>query len=239
MRSLDSTPNNLPLQLTSFVGREHDLDSVHKLLAQARLLTLVGPGGIGKTRLSLQAASGLLDEYPGGVWFVELAPLSDARLVPQAVASVLGVREDAGRSFVDAIKAFANGRQMLLVLDNCEHVIGPCSELVAQLLSSTASLSVLASSREPLRVPGETTYTVPPLSMPTGNAMLTVATLSQYEATRLSSIACLPSNPVLNSRIEAHWPRPTSAGASTGFRWRSSWLPCTHASSRRRKSPSD
>jgi predicted ATPase/class 3 adenylate cyclase len=185
LRSLDSTPNNLPLQLTSFIGREHELVAVRKLLATTRLLTLMGPGGIGKTRLSLQASSGLLDEYPAGIWFVELAPLSDARLVPQAVASVLGVREDAERSLVDAIRALASGRRMLLVLDNCEHVIGPCSGLVTRLLASTASLRVLASSREPLRVPGETTYTVPPLSMPTRHATLTVASLQQYEAARL------------------------------------------------------
>ena len=132
--SLDSTPNNLPLQLTSFVGRERELDAVRSLVVNTRLLTLVGPGGIGKTRLSLQVASSLLDEYSGGIWFVEFAPLSDGRLVPQAVASVLGLQEDAGRSLIDAIKSFANGRRMLLLLDNCEHVIGPCSELVTQLL---------------------------------------------------------------------------------------------------------
>ena len=185
LHSLDSTPNNLPLQLTSFIGREQELDMIRKLLAETRLLTLLGPGGIGKTRLSLQASGSLLDDYPGGIWFVELAPLSDARLVPQAVASVLGVRDDAGRSLMEAINAFANGRRMLLVLDNCEHLIRPCGELVAQLLSTNATLSILASSREPLRVPGETTYTVPPLSMPTGHATLTVATLPQYEAARL------------------------------------------------------
>ena len=184
LRSLDTTPNNLPLQLTSFVGRERELGEVKKLLAGTRLLTLVGSGGIGKTRLSLQACGDLLDDYPDGVWYVELASLGDERLVPQAVASTLGLREETGRPLVEAITAFIRGRKLLIFLDNCEHVSLACAGLASQLLGSSASLTILTSSREPLRVAGETTYTVPPLSMP-GRSQVTVAALGQYEAARL------------------------------------------------------
>jgi predicted ATPase/class 3 adenylate cyclase len=185
LRSLDTTPNNLPLQLTSFVGRERELAEVKKLLERTRLLTLVGSGGIGKTRLSLQASGDLLDDYPDGVWFVELASLSDERLVPQAVASTVGLREETGRPLVDAIAAFVKDRRLLLVLDNCEHVSLACAGLASRLLGSSATLTILASSREPLRVAGETTYTVPPLSMPVGRSPVTLAALGQYEAARL------------------------------------------------------
>jgi predicted ATPase len=185
LRSLDTTPNNLPLQLTSFIGRDSDLHKVKKLLGGTRLLTLVGSAGIGKTRLSLQVSGDLLDEYTDGVWFVELAALSDARLVPQAVASILALREETGRPLAEAIVAFVKNRRLLLVLDTCEHVSLACAALASQLLRASATLTILASSREPLRVAGETTYTVPPLSMPVGRSPVTVALLGQYEAARL------------------------------------------------------
>ena len=125
MRSLDATPNNLPQQMTSFVGREHEIADVRKLLGTARVLTLHGAGGIGKTRLSLQVAADVLEDYPDGVWFVELAPLTDERLVPQAVASILGAKEEAGRNVTDALVKHVADRHLLLVLDNCEH-LAPC-----------------------------------------------------------------------------------------------------------------
>ena len=110
LRTLEITPNNLPQQVTSFIGREHELAEVRKMLGNTRLLTLFGVGGIGKTRLSLQVAAEILDDFPDGVWFVELAPLADAQLVPQAVASVLGVKEEAGRPVVDALKKHVKER---------------------------------------------------------------------------------------------------------------------------------
>src|SRR5207244_3474942 len=122
LRSLESTPNNLAHQLTPFVGRERELAEIKALLHETRLVTLHGVGGLGKTRTSLQVAADVIDEYPDGVWFVELAPLTDARLVPQAVASVLGVKEEAGRPVAEALVKFVKDRRLLLILDNCEHL---------------------------------------------------------------------------------------------------------------------
>jgi predicted ATPase/class 3 adenylate cyclase len=185
LRSLEATPNNLPQQLTSFIGRERELAGVKKLLSNTRLLTLLGVGGIGKTRLSLQVAADLMDDYPDGVWLVELAPLTDALLVPQAVASVLGVKEEAGRPVIEALESFVKNRQLLLILDNCEHLLHSCAELTRQLLQSGARLKVMASSREDMHVAGETSYPVPALSAPDVQQTITLAALTQYEAVRL------------------------------------------------------
>ncbi len=155
------------------------------MLSGTRLLTLVGPGGIGKTRLSLQVAAGVIDQFPDGVWFVDLAPLSDARLVPQAVASVLGVREEAGRPVSEALMNCVKERQLLLILDNCEHLAQSCAELAGQLLQSGPRLKLLASSREFLNVAGETCYPVPALSAPDPQLSVAPDAMAQYEAVRL------------------------------------------------------
>src|SRR6266542_629122 len=123
LRSLEATPNNLPQQVSSVIGRESVLAEVTTLLGNTRLLTLVGVGGLGKTRVSLQAGADVLDDFPDGVWFVQLAPLSDARLVPVAVASVLGVKEEAGRPVEEALIRHVRDRRLLLILDNCEHLV--------------------------------------------------------------------------------------------------------------------
>jgi predicted ATPase/class 3 adenylate cyclase len=184
LRSLESTPNNLPQQVTSFVGRERRQAEVQQLLARAPLLTLLGAGGLGKTRLSLQVAADVLDDFPDGVWFVELAPVADARLVPQAVASVLGVMEEAGRPVIEALVKFVRDRELLVILDNCEHLVSACADLAKQLLRAGSRLKLLASSREHLHVPGEVTYPVPALAVPDGEAAAPDALL-QYEAVRL------------------------------------------------------
>jgi predicted ATPase/class 3 adenylate cyclase len=185
LRSLEATPNNLPQQVTPFIGRERELAEIKTMLGNARLLTLVGVGGIGKTRLSLQVAADLTDDYPDGSWFVELAPLTDARLVPQAVASVLGVKEEAGHLVNEALLRYAKGRRMLLILDNCEHVVMACAELAKQLLQSGAQVQILASSREHLHIAAETTYPVPVLAAPDPRQTVTLAGLTQFEAVRL------------------------------------------------------
>ena len=163
LRSLEATPNNLPQQLTSFVGRESDLAELKQLAARIRLLTLLGVGGIGKSRLSLQVGAELIEDFSDGVWLVELAPLTDPRLVPQAVASVLGVKEAAGRPVTEALLRFFRNRRLLLILDNCEHLLQACAELAKQLLQAGPHSKIVATSREPLRVTGETTYPVPAL----------------------------------------------------------------------------
>ena len=185
LRTLEATPNNLAQQLTSFVGRQRELEEVRKLLRNNRLLTLIGAGGIGKTRLSQQLAAEVMDDFPDGVWFVELAPLSDARLVPQSVAFVLGVKEEAGHPVVEALMKYAKDRRLLLVLDNCEHLVQACAELVTQLLQSGPHLKILASSREHLRVAGEASYPVPALAVPDPGRTVVLPAMTQYEAVLL------------------------------------------------------
>jgi predicted ATPase/class 3 adenylate cyclase len=196
LRSLEATPNNLPLQASSFVGRERELLDVEIMLGRTRLLTLLGPGGIGKTRLSLQAAADTMHAYPDGAWFVELAPLTDSRLVPQALASVLGVKEGV-RSILDGLSTYVRDRSLLIILDNCEHVLQGCADLAARLLQSGSRVRILASSREPLRVAGETTYPLRPLSTPDPEQAMTVALLNQYEAARLFVQRVLAVQPAL------------------------------------------
>jgi predicted ATPase len=161
---------NLPEPLTSFVGRERELVEIKRLLPTTRLLTLVGIGGIGKTRLALQAAAEVTDAYRDGVWFVELAPLTDPSWVPSAVAHVLGVSEAAGRPLLETLCSRVRGRELLLLLDNCEHLLDACARLADAMLRSAAALTIIATSREPLHLAGEQTYPLPPLSLPDPSA---------------------------------------------------------------------
>jgi predicted ATPase/class 3 adenylate cyclase len=185
LRSLEATPNNLPQQATTFIGREREIADARKALGTARLLTLLGAGGIGKTRLSLQIAADVLEDYPDGVWFVELAPLTDEGLVPQAVASVLGVKEEAGHHVTEALVKHVADRCLLLVLDNCEHLVLACATLAEQLLRSGPLSRILASSRELLRVSGEVSFPVPALAVPALRDPVAVEALPQYAAVRL------------------------------------------------------
>jgi predicted ATPase/class 3 adenylate cyclase len=184
LQSLAATPNNLPAQLTSFIGRAREQDEVERLLRSTRLLTLTGVGGLGKTRLSLQVAAELLGDFPDGAWFIELAPLADPRRLPLAVASALGVNEVAGRSLQDALVEFLRPRELLLVLDNCEHLVADCAAFAKALLVQCPRLRVLASSRQPLHCAGETTYPLPALSLPAA-AEGDPDVLPQCEATAL------------------------------------------------------
>jgi len=159
----EATPNNLPLQLTSFIGREGELAEAGRLLSRARLLTLLGVGGIGKSRLSVELAAQVMQDFADGVWLVELATLADARLVPHAVASALGVKEAAGRPVAEALAQHLRERQALIILDNCEHLLQGCADLARQLLQAAPQSKIVTSSREPLRIAGETIYAVPAL----------------------------------------------------------------------------
>ncbi len=163
LRSLEAIPNNLPQQPTSFIGRERELNEVAARIRTSRLVSVVGTGGLGKTRLSLQVAAGMVDEFADGVWLVDLAPLADPRLVAQAAASALGIIEEPGRPLVDTLVRHCAGRTLLLVLDNCEHLIAACAELAARILRSTRNVTLLATSRERLNVRGEVVYSLAPL----------------------------------------------------------------------------
>jgi predicted ATPase/class 3 adenylate cyclase len=185
LRSLETAPSNLSQQLASFVGRERERTEVAALLRTSRLVTLTGTGGLGKTRLSLQIGADLLGEYSDGVWIVELAPLTDPRLVPQAIASVLGVREEPGRPVSDALLRFVSDRRLLLILDNCEHLVQACAELAETLLGSGPQLSILASSREHLRIAAERVYPLATLSIPDVDGAIIPDDLPKYEGIRL------------------------------------------------------
>ena len=188
LRSLDALPHNLPLQLTSFVGRERELGEVAGILAAHRLVTLTGVGGTGKTRLALQVAAEALPAYPDGAWLVELAALRDPGLVPPAVAAPVGVREEGGRALLATLADALRAKRLLLVLDNCEHLLDACAALADALLRACPHLTLLATSREALGIAGETVWRVPSLAVPAGPAgqpPLPVETLTRYEAVAL------------------------------------------------------
>jgi predicted ATPase/DNA-binding SARP family transcriptional activator/DNA-binding CsgD family transcriptional regulator len=180
-----SRNNNLPAERTSFVGREDEMVEVGRLLAMTRLLTLTGVGGAGKTRFALALAGELSGAYPDGVWLVELAPLSEGGLVEKAVTEAVGVREEPGRSLAATLKDHLSSRELLLVVDNCEHLIEAVALLVETLLNSCENLRVLATSREPLNVVGELTWQVAPLSVPDTSRPPTVGELAGYGSVRL------------------------------------------------------
>ena len=190
LRSLDATPNNLPTQTTSFVGRRHELATAAELLETTRLLTLTGPGGSGKTRLALQLAADVLDRYPDGVWLVELAAVGDPDEVGSTVAGAVHVSGRPGRPTVDTLGSALRHRQLMLVLDNCEHVIGGCADVANALLRTCPRVKILATSREGLNVPGESLMPVPPLRVPEGDHLPPIEELREFEAIRLFVDRC-------------------------------------------------
>ena len=186
LKTLEHRPNNLPLQLTPFIGRERELAAVCQRLEQpdVRLLTLSGPGGTGKTRLALQIAADLFDAFPDGVWFVNLAPITDSAFVTSTIAAAWSVTEVAGQPLLDTLKRFLRDKRLLLVLDNFEQVL-PAAPLVADLLAAVPGLTVLVTSRAMLGIYGEHDVAVPPLQLPDTKHLPPLDRLSQYEAVRL------------------------------------------------------
>ena len=192
LKTVDAYPNNLPCLLTSFIGREKEIANIKRLLEKThdrqhaeRLITLVGTGGTGKTRLSLQAAAESLEYFPEGVWLVELASISDPALVASTTASVFSLNQDPRRSPESILTAHIGTKRILVILDNCEHLIDACARLADELLRACPQLYILTSSREPLGIPGETILYVPSLSMPDLHQLPPDHLLAEYEAVRL------------------------------------------------------
>ena len=225
LRSLDNPKllNNLPVQVSSFIGREAELSEVGRLIAASRLVTLTGSGGAGKTRLALQLAAGLLDGSGDGVWFVDLAPLQDPELVAVTVANVLGIPVDEGRPAADTLIDAVGRHSLLVLLDNCEHVIDACAKLADALLRSCPNVVLLATSREPLGIAGEYVHRVPSLDTPAEDD--TTESIGNSEAVRLFT------DRAAQHGVALAWDKRTtsvaggSAGGSTAFRWPSSWPP--------------
>ena len=191
LRSLETTPNNLPLQPTTFIGRDKELTELKRLFAAARLLTLTGSGGCGKTRLGLQLAADSLDRFPDGAWLVELAPLSDPGLVPRTAATVLGLEEESAKPMTTTLVEHLKDKRVLMLLDNCEHLLDACAVLAASLVRQCPHLTILASSREALGIAGEQTYRVPSLSLPDPKEAPTPASIASFEALQLFVDRCL------------------------------------------------
>jgi len=185
LKTLETFRTNLPTPLTSFIRREQEIAAIKRLIAAHRLTILVGTGGSGKTRLSLQVAADLLDSFPDGIWFVELAPLADPALVPQTVANTLGLHEDASRPVLDALTTYLHPKTTLLILDNCEHVISAAAQLAGTLLQACPNLSLLVSSRQAFDISGESIFHVPSLSIPDPNIAYSAAALMDFESVRL------------------------------------------------------
>lgn len=176
-------PNNLPQQSSKFIGREQELREIKALLGSARLVTLLGMGGLGKTRLSLQAAAELMHQFPDGVWFLDLSPITDPALALSEAAQVLGVRKEPERSLLQSVCDYLKTRRVLMVFDNCEHLIKPAAELAQAVVKAAPLVRLAASSREALRIPGERAYPILPLPLPRPGDDL--ATLQRSTAVRL------------------------------------------------------
>jgi predicted ATPase/DNA-binding SARP family transcriptional activator len=182
VKSQHQRPTNLPLPLTTFVGRQREIEEVSALLAANRLVTLTGAGGVGKSRLAIEVAAHTAEHYPGGVWLVELAPLADGGLILQTIITTLGLREEPGNAALETLADFLSNRRLMLVLDNCEHLIGSAAQVADRLLTACGGLRILATSRELLRIGGEVGWRVPSLRAPGAERLPPLSELRAFES---------------------------------------------------------
>jgi predicted ATPase/class 3 adenylate cyclase len=185
LRSLDALPNNLPIQRTTFVGRDRDITQVKELVSRHRLLTLVGSGGVGKTRVALQVGADLLDHYSDGVWFADFAPITDHELVSSVIAQVLGMSQHEGTRIDESIPAWLKRKKMMLILDNCEHVLETVATIAAAIIGTAPDVRILNTSRQVLDISGEEVFRVPSLDVPHTIADLTPTAVAQFGAVAL------------------------------------------------------
>jgi len=196
LTTIDVNNHNLPAQLTSFVGRKREIAEAQEVLASTRILTFIGPGGTGKTRLSLQVAAEQVSEFKDGVWLIELAQLADSTYIPSALASTFQLREVQGVPLIDTVTDYMRSKELLLILDNCEHLIETCAQLAHHFLQACQKLKIIASSREALGIAGETVYRVPSLSVPQDlKERQDAGRIMQYESTRLFAERATKANP--------------------------------------------
>ena len=213
LRTPDPNPGNLRPQTTSFVGREPELAELQAAVKAQRLVTLTGVGGVGKTRLALEVASRLADQFPDGVWFFDLAAVADPAAVPDAIAAVLGIPQQPNKTVSDSVAAALEGRVRLLVFDNCEHVRDAAADLIEVILAASTTVTILATSREALGVADEQLWPVPSLDVDAGPpAAISLFIERAHACRRLSQ----PTPPARSRK---------SADASTGSHWRSNWRP--------------
>jgi class 3 adenylate cyclase len=185
LKSLDLRPNNLPIQITKFIGREKEINGIKQILGGTRKLTIVGSGGTGKTRLVIKVASDLIDEFENGVWFVELSALNDPDLVEKEISVVLKLKEERDVSLIDSLKEYLKDKQMLLIFDNSEHLLDKCASVAITLLQSCPRLKIISTSRESFNISGETIYRVPPLSVPDSSKTHTIESIQEFESAKL------------------------------------------------------
>ena len=216
--------HNLPAELTTFVGRSRELEELRQLLETSRLLTLTGSGGVGKTRLALRLAQGVATEFTHGVWMVDLGTLSGPEFIPDTIATAMGLREHAHQSVRETLREYLRDRDILLLLDTCEHVVAASAELVDSLLREAAGLRVITTTREALAIPGEVIYRVPSLSLPEGNGDLSAAVNAEavrlfLDRARVIDTSLRPAAPVVDvDRSHLPPPRRHSARHRVGGR---------------------
>ncbi|MDQ6710307.1 MAG: adenylate/guanylate cyclase domain-containing protein, partial [Candidatus Dormibacteraeota bacterium] len=195
LKSLEIRKNNVPLQLTTFLGRDKEIAELKPLIQSTRLLTLVGSGGIGKTRLAIQLATEVLESYGNGVWIVELAPITDPDLVPRALMTVLDVHEQVGRTPIDSLIDYLRPKDALLLFDNCEHLVESCARLAEMLLQTCPRVRIVATSREGLGVAGESVWRVPSLGVPDADRLPSFERVAESAAVALFADRAMAASP--------------------------------------------